>query len=84
VHGAHKFITEEQSQAVIRLLITAYDVLCPDSHWLAKAVPAVAKNAGISDVMVREIWSYFSDRGQFYQTERPVPPKSAEAVELDS
>ena len=84
VHEAHKFITEEQSQDVIRLLVLSYDLLCPDPFWLSRAMPAVVKNSGIGEDLVRIIWSEFCTTGSFYFTNRPAPPKSAASIEFDS
>lgn len=84
LHEAHKFITEEQSKTVVRLMVHSYDLLCPDPKWLSRSIPAVAHTSGISDDLVREIWKYFDETGEFYVTDRPVPPRSAFAVELDS
>lgn len=84
IHEQHKFITTEQSQMVIRLMVFAYDLLCPSPMWFARAVPDVARSTGIGEDMVRAIWKTFDETGEFYETERPVPPKSAAAAELDA
>lgn len=84
VHEARSFITEEQSQEVIRSMVLVYDVLCPNPKWFATAVPYVAQSTGIGEVMVREIWKTFDETGQFYFTDRPVLSKSADMRQLDA
>lgn len=84
LHNARRFITAEQSESVIRIMCVLYENMGGDPRWFPRAVHHASRGTGISEVMVREIWSKFSANGEFYETDRPLPPKSDDDKRWDS
>ena len=85
-HDSHSFITSEQSEGVIRIMAVLYENMNGDSRWLGRAVKhaLAARGTGISESIVREIWKKFDEDSEFYETDRPVPPKTHEDKKWDS
>jgi hypothetical protein len=75
VHEKHSSITASQSSDVLRIMQTVY--MCMNGHpkWLAEAVRQASHSCGISDRLVRYIWSHYESTRKIYET-REIHPQS--------